>query len=105
MFILAAYENVRYRSESGDYPGKLYVTPGSLIFMAGNDVRLILLYSDVVKISATSGRNQQLTILTRGDEYASEYHNIDLQGCSYDGANYEDLQRICQLIQQNAGTV
>ena len=105
LLILAAYENVHYRCQTGDYTGKLYVTPGSLIFTAGNNMRFILLFSDVTKVSATKGSTQQLTVLVQGEEYTSAYHNFDLQGNSYDGANGEDLLRICQLIQRAKDSV
>lgn len=105
LLILAAYENVQYRSKTGEYTGMLYVTPGSLIFTSGRNMRLILLFSDVSKVTATRGYAQQLTILAQGEEYASEYHNFDLQGSSYDGANYEDLLRIRRLIQKYAEAV
>ena len=82
--------------------GILYVTPGSLIFCANGGKRFILLFSDISKVSAARGAAQQLTILVNGDEYTSRYHNIDLQGHSYDGAGGEDLPRVCSLIQQFA---
>lgn len=99
LFILTAYDKVHYRCQGGDHLGTLYVTPGSLIFTAEKDMRFILLYSDVTKVSATKGRAQQLSVLVQGEEYASGYHNFDLQGSSYDGAGGEDLLRICRLIQ------
>lgn len=99
LFILTAYDKVHYRCQGGDHLGTLYVTPGSLIFTTEKDMRFILLYSDVTKVSATKEIAQQLTVLVQGEEYASGYHNFDLQGSSYDGAGGEDLLRICHLIQ------
>lgn len=99
LFILAAYEMAHYRCQGGDYLGTLYVTPGSLIFTDGNSMRFILLFSDVTKVSATRGKAQQLTVLVQGEEYVSGYHNFDLQGSSYDGADGEDLLRVSRLIQ------
>lgn len=100
LFILAAYPNTHCRYKGEDYTGVLFVMPGAMILKAQNGRRLQVSYADISAVSASKGMNQQLVILVRGDDTQPTSYNIDLKGCSYDGANGEDFQRIRQLIQE-----
>lgn len=100
LFVLAAYPNTHCRCRGEDYMGVLFVMPGAMILKAQNGKRLLIPYADISAVSVTKGVNQQLIILVRGDDTQPLSYNIDLKGCSYDGANGEDLLRIRQLIQE-----
>lgn len=99
LFVLAAYPNTHCRCRGEDYTGVLFVMPSAMILKAQNGKRLQIPYADISAVSATKGVNQQLVILVRGDDTQPLSYNIDLKGCSYDGANGEDFLRIRQLIQ------
>lgn len=100
LFVLAAYPDTHCRCSGEDYTGVLFVMPGVMVLKARNGKRLLIPYADISAVSATKGEHQQLVILVRGDDTQPHSYNIDLKGCSYDGANGEDLLRIRQLIQE-----
>lgn len=100
LFVLAAYPNTHCRYNGQDYTGILYVMPGAMILKAQNGKQIPIPYANISAVSATKGATQQLTILVRGDDTQPISYNIDLRGCSYDGANGEDFLRIRQLIQE-----